>query len=576
MKMRRLIETAVTMMTAATLAAAAGCGGSGDNASLVDLAIRWVAGTTPAGSNVDPRTSAAFLRFTASGPGAPDVTTLVDFGAGSGDLPAMSYGYDRQLTVEVCADSACTPPILARGRSVPTTIRPGDASKQLDVFVAPTNSFAPTQTPASENTAPLYQDLLGASITLLNDGRILIAGGASQSTNAKGLTAASDLAAISDKAQLYDPRTGEFADAGTMSLPRAYHQAVKLLSKANGNKVVLLGGYTKVGGGAIKVTDTVEIFDPDTLTFTQADSGKGLAGGAGRAVFSAGLAYADQDIIFLAGGVTDPPAAGGYWDLYVFNVGAVGHGKLGVRAGSADSTAGVRRWNHSMTYLPTYRKADGLAGAPAFVLMGGEDDTNVLSSVEAYTIDTPDTGFNVTLDESALDDPAADSGLPHHTLPGGGRTMHQAAYVPQQGIVYVIGGFGAKGMTSPLDRVDIYREGSAGFNNGEVLFLTNKRGAHSATVMDFNTIFIAGGTGEGGTALNSTEVVVETVQCDPPESNNCYYSPVVIGDSASLPVMSTARYGQLSVFDSTRRVFLAGGLSQATQAATTSVYYNPD
>ena len=40
--------------------------------------------------------------------------------------------------------------------------------------------------------------------------------------------------------------------------------------------------------------------------------------------------------------------------------------------------------------------------------------------------------------------------------------------------------------------------------------------------------------------------------------------------------MSAARYGHLSLFDSTHRVFLAGGLSQGTQAAASSVYYNPD
>ena len=210
------------------------------------------------------------------------------------------------------------------------------------------------------------------------------------------------------------------------------------------------------------------------------------------------------------------------------------------------------------------------------MLRGGEDDTKVLSSVEAYTVDPLAGAFSVTLDESALDDPAPDSGLPYHTLPGGGRTMHQAVFIAQQGIIYVIGGFGAKGLASPLERVDIWREGNAGFSAGEVLNLAAKRGAHSATMMDFNSIMVAGGIGAGGAALNDIEVIIEATVCEPPDSGNCYYSPQVIAGSANLPLMPGGRYGHLSVFDLTHRVFLAGGLSQAAQAATSAIYYNPD
>jgi hypothetical protein len=570
MMTRRFGGAVARAFVAAVVFGAWGCGSGGETSSLIDLTIRWVTGTKPGATDVDPKNGAGFLRFTVSGPGQGEAQTIAPFLSHKADLPPASYGYDRQLTVEVCATQECARPILARGRSVPTTVLEGD-TRALDVFVTPTNSYSVPTTSDGEATQPTLGERLGATVTLLNDGRLLIAGGAKPSTQGTAFNNAADLAEIHDLVEIFDPRTNRFEPVGNLTVPRAFHQAVKLESRDKGGKVVFLGGYTKVAGGAVKPTSTVEMYDPDTGTLTQAT--EGLAGKAGRAAFTAGLAYKDQDVIFLAGGVADPAGASGYWDLYVFNVGAVGHGKLGVRQADAETGDPVARWNHTMTWLPNYRATAEAPSTGAFVLMGGENDTGTLSSVEAYVVDAG--SFNMVLDESALDDPPAGSNLPFHKMPGGGRTMHQAVYVAQQGIVYVFGGFAEKGLKSPLNRIDIYREGAGGFYAGEVLFLQTARGAMSATLMDMNTIFVAGGLGAGGTPLNTAEVVVETVQCDE-GGGNCYYTPVVVGDPNALPILSTSRYGHTALFDATRRVLVVGGLSQPAQTAGAAVYYNPD
>lgn len=538
-----------------------GCSGNDGSTALLDVTVRWVPGTTTAGQDVDPRNGVTFLRFTVSGPGISDAITTVPFDSHQANLPEVSYGYARQVTIEACATGACERPVVARGRSVPFTMLVGDPTRQIDVFVTPTNSFSFPTSVNGDVTRPVLGERLGATVTLLNDGRLLIAGGAKPSTQGTSLNAASDLAEIYDSVEIFDPRSNTFSDAGKLTIPRAFHQAIKLESKNNGGKVVFLGGYTKVGGGVVRPTSAVEMYDPDTGKFTQAD--KGLAGNAGRAAFTAALAYKDNDIIFIAGGVTDPPAASGFWDLYVFNVGAVGHGKLGVPQAEEDTRNPVPRWNQTITYLPNYRGKD----SGAFVLMGGENDSGTLDIVEAYVIEK--TEFKVTLDEEAFT--SFSPTISRNRLPGGPRTLHQTVFVPEQGIVYVFGGFAEKGLRSPLNRIDIYREGEGGFIDGELLLLETARGAMTATLMDMNTIFVVGGLGAGGTPLNSGEVVVETMECNP----DCYYMPKVYGASV-LPVMPSARYGHSAVFDSTHRVFIVGGLVQSAQACETTLYYNPE
>jgi len=83
------------------------------------------------------------------------------------------------------------------------------------------------------------------SATLLQDGRVLLAGGYAGSTNKPIQTA-----------DLYDPTTGKFTSAGDMAAPRSGHSAVLL---PNGRVLI-------VGGGAAGA----EFYDPATNTFLPA------------------------------------------------------------------------------------------------------------------------------------------------------------------------------------------------------------------------------------------------------------------------------------------------------------------
>ena len=89
--------------------------------------------------------------------------------------------------------------------------------------------------------------------TLLQNGKVLIAGGALTSTAAPVATA-----------ELYDPVTGSFTMTGAMATAREQHTATLL---ADG-KVLIVGGTTATGAGDLLPTASVEVYDPSTGSFS--------------------------------------------------------------------------------------------------------------------------------------------------------------------------------------------------------------------------------------------------------------------------------------------------------------------
>src|SRR5436190_2167263 len=91
--------------------------------------------------------------------------------------------------------------------------------------------------------------------TLLANGKVLVVGGLNVST---------PCCRTASRAELYDPATGQWSDAGSPDTPRTNHVAVRL---ANG-KVLIAGGSTDL----INSLSSAGLYDPSTNTWSSAGS----------------------------------------------------------------------------------------------------------------------------------------------------------------------------------------------------------------------------------------------------------------------------------------------------------------
>jgi len=111
------------------------------------------------------------------------------------------------------------------------------------VFLSSAEIYDPA-TGAFTRTGSMYRPRTTFTATLLGDGRVLVAGGAS------GADGANDMSA-----EIYDPATGEFTSTGDMGSVRSYQPAAVLL--ADGRVLIFAGSGD----------DTAETYDPTTGRF---------------------------------------------------------------------------------------------------------------------------------------------------------------------------------------------------------------------------------------------------------------------------------------------------------------------
>jgi hypothetical protein len=112
-------------------------------------------------------------------------------------------------------------------------------------------------TPTGALTAPRYAH----TATLLKNGNVLVAGGFGDTSDCQGAGVRAQ-----NTAELYDPGKHTFSMTGNMSFPRGGHTATLLM---DGKVLVAGGGDQGVGG---KGSASAELYDPDTGAFTQTGS----------------------------------------------------------------------------------------------------------------------------------------------------------------------------------------------------------------------------------------------------------------------------------------------------------------
>ena len=97
-------------------------------------------------------------------------------------------------------------------------------------------------------TGSMKEARITHTATLLSNGKVLVAGGF-------------DHRSYLNTVELYDPHTSTWTQAGTMNTARGDHTATLL---SNG-KILVTGGY----GNSPRVSNTAELYDPDSDTWTQ-------------------------------------------------------------------------------------------------------------------------------------------------------------------------------------------------------------------------------------------------------------------------------------------------------------------
>jgi hypothetical protein len=134
----------------------------------------------------------------------------------------------------------------------------GTALSTAELYDPATGAFTPTGSMATARG--------GQTATLLSNGKVLVAGGL--------INLSSAAVCVASSAELYDPATGTFAPTGDMEAAREEHTATQLPD----GKVLLIGGSNSsdasgsYGCQYCRAQDSAEFYDPATGSFSFADS----------------------------------------------------------------------------------------------------------------------------------------------------------------------------------------------------------------------------------------------------------------------------------------------------------------
>jgi len=317
----------------------------------------------------------------------------------------------------------------------------------MDIFgkvLSTAEIFDPTTGNFTLTSAPMPGPRWQFTATLLNDGRVLIAGGKDEKDN------------YLDTALLYDPVSDSFAvSASHLSVPRAQHAATLLKD----GTVLISGGFTTPAGGLAPALSSAELFDPVSNTFQP------------------------------VGSMTD--ARGEHTATLL------GNAEVMVAGGTAGlaSLASAELYNPtSRSFTVTGSMANARTGAAAILLgdgralvTGGGNASGVLKSAELY--DSATGKFQPT---------ANDMPEPHF--------LHSIAQLPG-GDVLVAGGFAGDGIFFFLNAqaaATTFDPSTNSFTAAAPLNLS--RAIIAAAVLKDGRVFIPGGVNFQGEALADAEL----------------------------------------------------------------------
>jgi hypothetical protein len=442
----------------------------------------------------DPFLNVAFFRVQATGAGV-DVSKIFVMSAGRKvTLDSIPFGSEIQITLEGYSLDPSTGKVgnlISRGRTLPLDIRKSSDTQVIDVMISLVSQFAFTTAvgPNGSFATPMAMGRVGHTVTVLQDGRVLIVGGATLLPQSGAVfKSPADIDLILDSCEIYDPYTGVFTqllDENGMKRKRVYHTASLLPD----GRVLIAGGITEISGtkqtlAEIQFFDPVEntfsLSAPKEMTVSRAGHTATLIDSVGRVVFGGGYRLATDGSLTTTSSleVYDPNPA-------MFDSDSTTCETDPPKCGSIYSTALQHaRYFHRAVKVPLGPDNDN-----AVVFIGGENNDSVLDTAEIFILKP------ASVDAEAV------------VMEKGPRTMHTATYVPNQGYIHVVGGFTDKGHSNTTDLIESFDLQLREFRSLQEPLLEG-RGGHDAVGLEDNVVLIVGGYNNGN-ALASAEVIFD-------------------------------------------------------------------
>lgn len=525
--------------------------GSSDLVSLRVFGVEWQDVEGVSYPDLDPYRDVQWMRILATDQTQVLTDTFMQFSPGMPlELPNIPFANGIQITVEGRGlnpiDPSVPGEVLSRGRSPRFTLDPSSSGVSFNVPLARVNQFSATSQPGTAGAVATSLNFgrMGHTTTLLNDGRVLIIGGARLQAGKTGdVTGPGDISEILSSVEVYDPTTGIFYNRGALTIPRAYHSATKLPD----GRVLIAGGLNTPNSAV----GSFEIFDPDfdQVTTLSVSLRSPRAGHTGTLLDSNGN-------VLLAGGFQ--VESGGFsavGDVEVFCL-----DQYGCTQPNGDPIVFVDQLNEARFFHTATFVSVGAAGDnEAVVLIGGEGDSEVRSTLETFQLRNPAGIRKGILGEMQFNDNGALAPLR--------RTRHTANYIDDQKFIHVLGGFSDKAHSTSIARMSSYQVQQETFFNDVEFFMGASRGGHAAVnIPGAGNIVLVFGGWDGTTPLSTAEVLFEFR--DPNDGKNYI-------DRGGVGSLLGPRGGPTGTLLSNGTVLAVGGVKDAGEPTRTGEFFNP-
>lgn len=417
-------------------------------------------------------------------------------------IPFGELGEKRQLVVEGRADANGQPGyILSIGRSKWFEVRPTTETQVVDVLFTRANTVLALPTSTTGVGQFLQSGRMAAGIAT-TDREIVVSGGGTVDAAGSPWWDGAAYTRVVAAVEVIDLETNGVASRTNLLTPRVWHTATGLVY----GQAIIAGGFSASG----QRLDEVELYNPPSVGGGVPARLPKLA--VPRACHTATLINENDRVMLFVGG-----DEAGTWELWDPVNGS--HGAIALPDGKP-------RRHHRATVFDVAGRSE-----PGVLITGGESPTEIHQTVMLF-------------------DSAQQTILPFpEAMPGGARTQHGAVYVPDQKIIYVIGGFTRQDRGAATSRVDAFDTGLVRFRGDAAgLVLGTARGGLEATLLSDNRVLIAGGMGQepAGTAmkpLRSLELVYDFVDAGTQLREVKVASSYTAGGPAQMPWLAAERIG---------------------------------